>query len=808
MAEITSIARYSEGKYVVTSFDGGVQSEPYEMPAGYRLSMLEAEIRGQDNATFEVRSYNIPELKDDDRTKWERELRSVQASLAGFEPVMAHINDDGSFVAINITEDGISRDWDDFRTFALKMMPNTPKRLGALTTWTYMNRTLENVTFVSPGMIQEHIEGEVSIMLHPDPEDVHTVDGEVYMRRELYMELVAGMERELMAYDEDHARIVIDKHLATDVGTIRGISSRGLIKGNVVICDYLPADILVHDSNLKKELIGTNSNELILHINPEKQMGKVNSNRQSVANFYEVLFNVPTPGREDSENLLKDAFRDYLGEIQESFVNGELLPFEEGKHREQYDSIRTHEVKRARWVEAGLSLNQSMELTLRGAGRIRLMFDNIPEFAEDKRRTRMHAPYAESWHAKSFFSFAMSKPDSTVQEPSDDKFEFFTNKKLGLITGRNLYARIMNILGGGDLDDKVEAHYRKAMADFTFLGTKFKKGEIIAFVLRNPIGLASDLRPGEAQIVDRNRIGSEYFILRPTKAEARRITRKFGELPELDPSLLPMNIAELGELHIDFPEVKHDLPESYSKQYFWEKVKFMGNVRGAYGTHVLQRMNFRILDLTFVAGGYEEQFIDACSKTRHPEELVYIKASNAEAEKQLKAYYDSLSEDEIIAQELSNPINQLVNYHREHTALLMEVITAHVKDVREELKDFYSGAAAPSMVDAKGRPILFHWMEKSEKFFLKKRNQRALRGTTQYEAVGTVCFNALAKKVTEGELTADQVKLYVLEAYEYSLANNRKTTYVNAHVERLFFNTDAKVMQGRMLDLLIKALTE
>lgn len=773
----------SDGSYLITPHEKNV--EPYLQDSGYRLAIWEHEA-DVTNATFELRTYAIPAN--------DKDIEATRRSLHAFSPTIAYVTSDRKFVAVRFVDaDGTVRPWNDFRSISIGMEGKIAKRLGMTGTWTHMNK-VSRVRIVTDDAYYPHTPGVITVRVLPTPAHLEKdVDGSFWIREELRQELyLEALDR---TKDEDKRDLLAEKLMDTDAYNARFVLPDFTIKGDAEVSRNLDADVVVYDCNLFYSITMNDANTGIFMLTPQEQDGSVRTNRQSIAHFWDLLFAVRTPVYGPTLGLVQDAFLDYVNSEIQSFIAGEPMSFINSVERKEDDQIRSLQAKAERWVESGLSLNMSPYLMMALASQRVVMWEPSEELIErnqaDKKRTKLPAPFSRRYSLRNEFSIQMTR----LINPMLGRGNAYVDKLLGLIVNSEDWADVIEALGGADKDDHVEIHYREALSDFTFRGIEFKAGDTLLFLIRSPIGMLSD---GE-------RIASEYYILRPTADYEAEITERYGQLPLLDPALLPMHILDLEE---SFPagtvtreNTTPDLPESYTKRYLWDSVLSASRAQYVYDKHSATRRKMKLLDIPFSPydeNGLlvkEEFFIDEVAQVRSPEGLSWINEHNEDEKK-------------LLPEDMPPTILDVLSlFQADQVRRFKAAAESHIFEMQGLNRQMFADVEVTRW--SKGVPIL---VARAEKYVKARRvetnaERRPMR-YSDFELVGNRIMARLAEmELMEASIQTPELTTQdFIEAHAWLQVNAVKSNYKNPELHEMLTNTDQRIMMGAMFERVIQTL--
>lgn len=777
---ITQEVVYNGLCYTIQQFDV-TNSQPYVQNSAYRLAIWENEAV-ESGAKFVIRTYAIPEDG----------LAEVWAHLNdpdnGFHPTIAYPNSDRKFIAVMFVDaDGTARPWMEFKTLDIGIEAKTPKRLGKTGTWTYLN-DVTTIRIVHDGEYYPREEGVVTVRILPTPPDFEPhVDGSFWIREELRQDLYnKALDR---VSDQEKRDYLAETLMGTDAYNARFTLNDFSLKGDVEVADELNADVVAYDCNLYYSITTKIPGQGILMLTPQEQGGSVRTNRQSIAHFWDALFAVRTPVFGPSMGIVRDAFMRQVNNELQAFQSGKLMSFVSPQSRVEDDQIRSVQSKAVEWVKAKLSINDSLYLMMALASQRMDMWDPKEEQDEEKKRTSLPVPYARRWSLRNETSFNMTRGEHSHLSSGSAYVDEF----LGMIVNDPDWADVIESLGGADKDDHIEEHARVLVKDWLFRGIQFKAGETVLVLLRSPIGMLSD---GSV-------IASEYYVLRPTAEYDRTIKARYGQLPELDPDLMPVHILDLQETFPAGTKFRENqainLPSSYSKAYFKKLVEAASESQFVYDKHSATRRKLRLHGIPFDphdAEGRvvkEEFFIDEVAQVRSVEGLKFV-ADNTTKEKQLLP-------------ELAPPtiLDSLVLFHQVQTRRFEKAARTHIQAVAQSLETHYEALDITRMQD--GKPVLLARIDAMEERYREEHNITGRLSYWDFENIGTAVVNRITELELHKGSSQTRVMTYrdVAEAHAFILTQV-KPSFRTTSIRSMYYNTDQQLMQGSLFNWLVKVL--
>jgi len=584
----------------------------YTTPDMYTYFMLNAEADA-----WEMRVYDNPSTESED---YAEELNAIYADMFDFGITMGWAKD-GKITVVKFYDNGVARPWNgndlapDLNTMLINMSLKSSKYMSLFSQATYANGEFRIVWVdEDDDTYYPHKEGVLYIKITElDEEEAYLHDGQFYFRKQVRNAMAENAYRRIKPHDLKKAVRVYDQIRHSRAFNGRMVTDRGLGKGDVLVAHNMKVDILIDKTNWKRDIVGRREGIALFQMFPQEQNGDVFTNRQSVASFYHSLLDVPTPGREDGKNLVKDALADYIWELIERFRSGEKMLHIDSVGREEKDQVRYVFQKLEAWVNAGLSLNESLYLLMMQAGQIVDMLGCTP--GQDDKKRRLPVPFASRHSIRNAKTYKMVYGVDLQLEFG----EAFIDHNYGIIVSDDTYRMMAPILGGADLDDHAEVHYRVAEDDSEVWNVK--AGDVVMVIIRNPIGIVSTgVSIEDGQVVDQYGnpavLGTEFVVLKAAAVERVNLPARFGELPGLKMAKLPHCSA-----HLDLPEAtwtpdEPAIPEVYNKRYLWEQIELRSLAQAAYGTHVNMYMTCRLYNIPSSTRHRRRTWLTSSSRSR------------------------------------------------------------------------------------------------------------------------------------------------------------------------------------------------
>lgn len=764
----------------------------------FRLALLQSEL-GEDEVLVKSVVALPKTKKGASRDDVMKAFAPIIAWLKAAPVLAAYTTSGSTFAVIRIQKvDGEFRDWGKFRNFkfdGMEQKANKRQGMFGTQTHTFGDRVIQ---FVTDDKYHAPIPGVWTVRIVDTPDWLFTaIDGVFFMRESVRDELVFdALDRQ----DDDDRRAHLEETLlATRKYNARFVLPGQTAKGDVVACRELNTDFVIHSTNVFT-FIQSTSDRGYLTLTPQEQLGTIRTNRQSIAHFWDLLFSVPTPGKNGSLGLVKDEFKRVMNRQAELFKSGQPLSHIAPGARTEDDAIRTVQVKVMKAFERFGDLNEFPYLLSAQAAQFRDMLTPDDPDQDEKKRTRLPIP---AWAGtrvsiNSEFVYSMVYGELLDLEPG----QCHMDTELGLIVNRYDWDLVLEVLGGADQDDHVEVHARRVTKRETWMGKTFLEGDIIFFLVRSPIGLSSD---GEY-------LYSEYFILSPD-SESRRIFLEQANytLPDIDLTpeskggALPRCTAEMDDdlRRSGRQPTKRNLPAEYSdpasgKQFFLDTLVGLVENRLVYDTHSAIYRKHRILGIPFEFKASEDFFIDAAVQFMNPADLAFIREDNEEARGRLPDPMPFTIMDE------------LIDFHKEEVERWMRQARMHLKDVVETQRNLHADweFAGPTI---DGMPLFLLWVEQAEAKHRARVNNRTLY-SRDFDTIGDNLAAGIAQMIRSDKpeweiITEESVRNTILDARAHELRATKASRFPGASIETMFTPMDGKLMRGKMVDMVLDALT-
>lgn len=781
--------------YTYNSRTGMLEEIKYQTPDLYIHYLLNREAE-----EWIMRVYELPNANDEDYLE---DRRALFADLKEFGPSVGWAKD-GKLTVVKFFDNGVARPWDpdkediapDLKSIAIGMSLKTSKYMSMFSQATYYNGSFITIFLdEDDDRYYEHEEGVLFVRVTNLPEDeAYLQDGHFFVRPEVRNEMVRAAHERILPHDPEKARRVRRAGMKAKAFNGRMPTNIGTFKGDTLVSYALNCDVQIDQVNIKPDIRTRVMGEGLFQMFPQEQNGAVFTNRQSVANFYSSLMDVPTPGR-DGHNLIKDALTDYIDGLIDQFRSGELMFHIDSLGRDEQDSIRNVFEKLEAWVESGMSLNESVYLLMMQAGQVMDMH-TPPDSEQDKRR-RFPIPFASRHSIRNAKTYEM-----VFGIKLDLEFgEFFVDPDYGIIMSDETYRVAAPIWGGADLDDHVELHYRVAEGDHSYF-THINDGDIVAVGIRNPIGVVSNGTD----------IGTEYFVLKASAIEMVDLPARFGDLPTLEMDKLPLCSDE-----VDLPEPQWipeepTVPDEYNKSYLRDQINLRSLAQAAYGTHVNLYMTARMYDIPFDFVAPEEDIVDLFQQKPYTDGLLYWEQDNQKMREIIATsgialdFWSKkrcgLGRDKRVKTQ-PGTYTDLIDFHREQVDKFEVKAKKHINLIKQGMEARYAEVRVPR------NPILLQRLQVAENRYRETNGLVDSRlSYNDFEMIGNYVMDRLTEMEnnTNSSQTPDITREQFLEAYAW-VWHNIKPSFRTNSVRSLYFNTDQKLMMGAMFDKLIEILS-
>lgn len=779
----------------------------YEMDLGYVPGIL----LGEKADEYFIRNYTIPNAKENSKLA-ERRIAEILRDLTEFGVTIGYVTGDTSFTVISIRDNGVAREWGDIRTFQVRMGIKVMKRLAMLGTFTYLYDELP-VYILGEGEAFEFDPNILTAKFVEVPEDAEIlIDGNNVIRRARVLDVIDKMYTRVSRYDRKRAEELKKQFLDTWAFNMRGIFGEHFAKGDAVVSEAeQDADLIIFTTNTPKELVGLREGMARFHLNPQEQSESVRTNPQTIASFYQVLFNVVDPTWTEDEpklNMVK------LGKHRKT--NHQIEELESGRVMRSVllgggrdgDALDTMEGKLLHWEASGLRVGDSMHLTAMMAGRVDKQ--NNPPGNPIKKR-KFDVPYAYRMSIRSSTTYELVYGHAPDMIPGEVLID-----RIGLIIHDEDWSDVIETLGGADQDDHAEIHFRVAVDDDEFFG--IKAGDIVGYLIRNPIGISSDgVAMVNGVVVNKHgdpaRIATEFYILKIAARSLGALQVKLGALPTVKNALRPLSTIELKDTLPEdtFIPTKPDYSNDpvYTKKHFVAAIKAASKVHGVYGTHALLMQTYALYQLPFIHRAAEEAYVDTAQQSRVAEDLKLMDGFNQDDREDLISRLSTI--DPLLAARIgvksenvpfkAHHFTKLVEFHAAEGDRFYNAARIHLRNIKHAQEARFDGVDVP-LVHGKAEIVTnLRMMTK------RYRDEMGIDGDLSFEdfeEIGTRTARRLL------EIRSFSTVLQMLRDGHVWLAQNVEASN-NRHdrpfLSSLYTNTDSRLMAGELFPLLVKALT-
>lgn len=768
----------------IEGFRGGRHYFRITMPNHFGFPFVEAEMADK----MVLRRYELHE---------DVEMTEIQSDLRTLRPTIAWKSSKNDAVAVTLydNEGGtmVPRSWNDLRHFTINMMKGKKslvskmfKRVPTFNVRSYLYGTFDvvRVEETDADIIRDR-EMSLSVKVIPTPDDLFGekgVDGSAFIRESVRDMLIDRMVDRMST--GAHADPVKAEKLARKFrkgyvfDTGRGVFSEGMMKAKFLVAkdEKLEADIVIYDCNIKSE-ITRNDNRITFTMNLKKQGKRVRTNRQIFSLFGEWIYG-------SDLHLIVDAYNEYVNHVIERFTDGTFVPSTEDKGGYSLNDMAN------RWIEARGSINESQYL-LKMMRQAHIKTQS-PE-RDDERR--MPVPFAAAFSIRTQAEMMHLLGEPATMEPHQIKLTHW-----GFVLGDDIMVDVLEILGGADLDDTAELHFRVAATDSPEFNVR--QGEHVAVIIRNPVGVSSNGTD----------VGIEYWVA--PVANPLSIVRKYGEFfPEIDlrKGSRPNTISELN---IDTAPTLVDEDQTSEHTEYTKRFVFDAWVRATevspniiYGRHVNLMMMFKKYNIEFGFIAPEETFVDIATQTQNPDLLKQMGDINEEHTKYLVREINvrDLGIDPVDVARLSlkgvNNIEEgitteFIAHHKAGVDFFDAAAQAHIEEQFELYRDEnVSPLIVPEGVDAAGRQFRIAPAVLSEAL-QEERRTTGFRAMPQHvrDAMGNRVYDIVSEKYGE---FAPQFAYEALMAALYQRENVFDGYESQDMVERGLY-------YGRMFDVLLE----
>lgn len=560
---------------------------------------------------------------------------------------------------------------------------------------------------------------------------------------------------------------------------IRVLTPYGLVKGDALVVDNLEADIVTTEDNIPREIYTTDGSYHAAAF-VQKQAKPAYTNIQSVLYGLDLFF--------DSYRLVSTLRVDMINALNE-IADANLPEWaklgEISRASEREISSATYFADRiARYEEAGLPASVSPRNVMNVAEN---RFRSFVPASQRVTERRFRLPYAGDFYLLSESAARYAGHTFTLRKGK------VVLTDIGLIVHDDDYARVADILGGADQDDRV-----------TCMLVLDQHGEYRLAMLRDPIGTQSD---GQT-------VGLEYVVLKPTLESAQRLLRKEKNYRErLGAPDLPLYVIDTDSLPAVSVDVRNNLPDpdatlsggemhEHTIYKVVEKATVGARLQVAYGTHALLNMAAWNAGVPLPAAVPETEFIDAASQYMTSSDADYIEAKN----QQDAALLADASVDTPIAVRIESTVDSVFKLHGP-IAQFMDRYNALVGDFYHEIAEIvrFSVDRLVSQLNV-SRP---DWDDLNRKY---RANQARFRGqfanaADYWDAVSTGIVNDIKSQFANRP--ASEKVAYVTSQISSMLVSTQLTkNYTDENGEfisptSLFYPADTPLSNGDGITMLI-----
>lgn len=704
---------------------------------------------------FMVRTYDLGQVSSDEEEVQglvDQTIRDVNEYFGGLIPCVAYING-ASLVLVYATDEfGELRRWTadgpDLGPFSIRPDAKTMKRLSIFG-WS------------------EHLAKEFDRDLEFEPVSLQAndlYDGVSFIRTSVFLELVGDSDEARNIVFDDQGRIKQRRY------HMRVVTQKyGLIKGDFILIDDLPVDIVTDRNNVCDELWSNDGRTRAMAF-AQYQCKPALSNVQLLNYFYGIFWNqedlVQSLRVDVSYHLKRVANGDAPEHVMET-----LGEFDDGTDEVDVTSDRQTVISNTAPIirnlnksfeQADVPKNISARLVQYAAhgSHMTLQKEVASGIDPSSGQSSEVQQYQRIKNARRFtlpFAFMVSlTSDSAARTAGVDADlspgEVHVDYHIGMLVHDEDYPRVAEILGGGDQDDKV----------ILALVREKNTHEIWIAAIRNPIGNQSNGAE----------YGVEYELLKPTDAlygmlvqrekqryENSGVGDQFSEelIPEFDFADLPQKATdvELSGNEVDFGV--RDVPESYSYgHYVRPKAEVAAKAARVYGTHCLLSMAAYNVDVALSPVGAEGDIIDACTQYYVKDTVDALEHKNKQHFQELKGYtFDAMLHVRLPYRMFSD----IKNYGLDREGVMYQLMRAYetVLDnefkpqVREIINDTVDrGRELVQNYEDPQVPLLFDfiWTQQQEK---RQQVKRGLSGA-EFAQVADAVVNTFVEVYGEDRL--------------------------------------------------------
>lgn len=600
-------------------------------------------------------------------------------------------------------------------------------------------------------------------------------DGISFIRTDVFEKLCSHDEvADQQMFDrDDEGQIIKVKHRRVHM---RLVTPSGLIKGDFILVDDLPWDVLTNEHNQCPELY-SNDERFYAMAFIQHQCQVALTNVQLLNYFFGVFWH--------QENLLQSLNVDiehHLLRVNEGdapeHVLETLATEDDGLDEVDRTSDRETVISNSapviravneKFEQYGVPKNISARLVQYAAFGAHMTL--FPEISQDlSKRSLERVQNARRFVIPFAFVVSLTSQSAAAQAGvhvvlSPD--EITVDPEIGLIVRDDEYDKIAEILGGGDQDDHV----------IVGLVRDSKTGELKVAGIRNPIGNQSDgKRSGVEYILKTPSPGLHQMLWDQEKRRYERIGRldDFGHhlIPKYDPDTLPAVATDIDtSVGMDLDPKSHPVPDEYTLDFVYHKAAVAAKAAQVYGTHCLLSMAAYDAGKALSPVGPEGDVIDACTQ-------FYIKQHVDALEQMNQRHIDELAgscfdhglyvrlpqaicSEKDVYFSFDGPLHQLMN---NYDAVVKELFVPGAVDAVERCYTRAQRLVALYFDESTGAPRLFHMFNRQ---FQNYKRQVSGRNLSSVE-FAQVCNNTVSQFLVEmGSLGKEEAQ-YQLQVDTFS----------------------------------------
>lgn len=795
---ITRLMQVKDGVISITAEVPGQDTPaPYTDESGFRNFTTDVEL-GDDYEQITVR---IPSRLYEEEAEFSRKLWAIYAFMNEFKPWLMW-NDDPSRLTMVRPLPG--REWGDYNKVAIAQnAPKLPKRLNVFSQPTAIHKLYTDTTIIPDGESDvPHDVDTLTIQYLDDPADKKmtlAIDGKFRIRRSVINQLIDEYEERTENEGQAAQFRKKDRWNARLLFQLTGLPVLG--KGDIIVCndDVMAADVVVHDSNVKKE-IGSTGNHAVIQMFPQEQADRAESDRQSISNFSTSAL---TP------EILKAALTGQTDATIERFKEGYLpfdVPTEDRDNRGRIvigAPLRAIFNKINAVLSMGGNLNDSPYLMKMAMGQISKMMGDMSDLSNADHDRKFPIPNAKRVSLANVLDIEWARGKKVHLK----KNVAFIDPKLGLIMSVDTYADVAPVLGGADGDDHVVVI--KMIAGFTDDYFGFTSGDTIYFVYRPPIGNGSD---GE-------RVASEFWIFKAKE----QTPNDYMELNVLESR--PVCVSELGKVKYTWFGGTKDLEgDEYSSRQAWKNFLQATDMTGSFGLYCNLLMVMVHHQIPFTPDAPMETYVDEAQQTMSKSGMDHISATTSLLKGIIEESGAPLDHYEAVRIGSEMPtmnglFTELVTYHLGEQRRFLDAAREHIISRTLELKEANEGAKVDWMVriDSRFKPGIISMINQAESKFKQKQGRNPSRHM-DFEKIGTYVVNWMGMLIKAGQkmtvndeevaLTEEMFSEHLRQAWKWSLADATVKTTGNLPIDKAVICNDRRLLMGSLLDRTMEALSE